>query len=412
MRSTFSIIFYLKRQVVKNDGTSPIMGRITVDGTQTQFSCKLTVDAKIWDAKTGRATGRSAVALETNRMLDKIRVKINHHYQEIMDRDNYVTAEKVKNAFLGLEHRQNTLLKVFERYNEDYEKLYNAGMKAKSSYSKYLTVYKHLKEFIQQRYRVSDIALKELTPAFITDFDMFLRTEKRCCNNTVWIYTCPLRTMVSVAINNGWLTRDPFCEYEIQKEETERGFLTREEINLLLNTKLKNAKQDLIRDLFLFCTFTGLSFTDMRNLSEENLRTYFDEHLWIYMHRQKTGVQSNIRLLDIPLRIIEKYKGLGKDGKVFPVPCYNVCRYNIQHPIAKQCGITKHLTWHMSRHTMATEICLTNNVPIETVSSILGHKSIKTTQIYAKITKEKLNKDMENLSVHLGNIQEYSSATI
>lgn len=150
----------------------------------------------------------------------------------------------------------------------------------------------------------------------------------------------------------------------------------------------------------------------MRNLSEENLRTYFDEHLWIYLHRQKTGVQSNIRLLDIPLKIIEKYRGVQKDGKIFPVPCYNVCRYNIQHPISKRCGITKHLTWHMSRHTMATEIYLTNNVPIETVSSILGHKNIKTTQIYAKITKEKLNKDMENLSAHLENIKEYSNITI
>lgn len=412
MKSTFSTIFYLKRQVVKNDGSSPIMGRITIDGTQTQFSCKLTIDAKMWDAKTGRATGRSTAALETNRMLDKIRVKINGHYQEIMDRDNYVTAEKVKNAFLGLEYRQYTLLKVFERFNEDYTKLYETGMKSKSSLSKYQTVYKHLKEFIYQRYRMSDIALKELTPAFITDFDMFLRVDKHCCNNTVWIYTCPLRTMVSIAINNGWLVRDPFREYEIQKEDTERGFLTREEINLLINGKLKNAQQELIRDLFLFCTFTGLSFTDMRNLSEENLRTYFDEHLWIYIHRQKTGVQSNIRLLDIPLKIIEKYRGVQKDGKIFPVPCYNVCRYNIQHPISKRCGITKHLTWHMSRHTMATEICLTNNVPIETVSSILGHKNIKTTQIYAKITKEKLNKDMENLSAHLENIKEYSNITI
>lgn len=411
MKSTFSTIFYCKKQVVKNDGTSPIMGRITIDGTQTQFSCKLTVNPKIWDAKTGRATGRSTMALETNRMLDKIRVKINGHYQEIMDRDNYVTAEKVKNAFLGLEHRQYTLLKVFERYNEDYEKLYDTGMKSKSSLSKYQTVYKHLKEFIYQRYHLSDIALKELTPAFITDFDMFLRVDKHCCNNTVWIYTCPLRTMVSIAINNGWLVRDPFCDYEIQKEDTERGWLTREEINLLMNGKLKNAKQELVRDLFLFCCFTGLSFTDMRNLSVENLRTYFDEHLWIYMHRQKTGVQSNIRLLDIPLQIIEKYKGLGKGDKVLPVPAYMNCLNGI-NAVAKRCGITKRLTWHMSRHTMATEICLTNNVPIETVSSILGHKNIKTTQIYAKITKEKLNKDMENLSAQLGNIQEYSGASI
>ena len=406
MKSTFSTIFYLKRQAVRKDGTVPVMGRITVDGTQTQFSCKITIDPKVWDTKSGRATGRSAAAIEANRMLDNMRVSINKHYREIMDRDNYVTAEKVKNAFLGLEHRCRTLLQVFKQHNEDYEKMYEAGMKAKATLLKYQCVYRHLEEFIYQRYHVRDIALKELTPAFISDFDIFLRTEKNCCTNTVWLYLCPLRTMVSIAISNEWLSRDPFRDYEVKKEQTTRYFLTKDEIRLLMDGKLKNAKQELYRDLFVFCIFTGLSFSDMRNLSEDNIRTYFDEHLWISINRQKTGVQSNIRLLDIPKKILEKYRGLREDGKIFSVPHYMTCLYGIR-AVAKRCGITKHLTWHMSRHTMATEICLTNGVPIETVSSILGHKNITTTQIYAKITKEKLNQDMENLSTRLGNIEEY-----
>ena len=166
MKSTFSVIYYLKRQVVKKDGTVPVMGRITVDGSQTQFSCKLTVDPKLWDTKGGRVTGRSTAALETNRMLDKMRVRINRHYQEIMERDNFVTAEKVKNAFLGLEHRYHTLMQVFRQHNEDYEKQVEAGMKAKGTLLKYKTVYKHLQEFLNIRYHVKDIALKELTPRF------------------------------------------------------------------------------------------------------------------------------------------------------------------------------------------------------------------------------------------------------
>ena len=411
MKSTFSTIFYLKRQAARKDGTVPVMGRITVDGTQTQFSCKITIDPKVWDTKSGRATGRSAAAIEANRMLDNMRVSINKHYREIMDRDNYVTAEKVKNAFLGLEHRCRTLLQVFKQHNEDYEKMYEAGMKAKATLLKYQCVYRHLEEFIYQRYHVRDIALKELTPAFISDFDIFLRTEKNCCTNTVWLYLCPLRTMVSIAISNEWLSRDPFRDYEVKKEQTTRYFLTKDEIRQLMDGKLKNAKQELYRDLFVFCIFTGLSFSDMRNLSEENIRTYFDEHLWISINRQKTGVQSNIRLLDIPKKILEKYRGLREDGKIFTVPHYMTCLYGIR-AVAKRCGITKHLTWHMSRHTMATEICLTNGVPIETVSSILGHKNITTTQIYAKITKEKLNQDMENLSTRLGNIEEYVANTL
>ncbi len=166
MKSTFSVIYYLKRQVVKKDGTVPVMGRITVDGSQTQFSCKLTVDPKLWDTKGGRVTGRSTAALETNRMLDKMRVRINRHYQEIMERDNFVTAEKVKNAFLGLEHRYHTLMQVFRQHNEDYEKQVEAGMKAKGTLLKYRTVYKHMQEFLDIRYHVKDIALKRAYPGF------------------------------------------------------------------------------------------------------------------------------------------------------------------------------------------------------------------------------------------------------
>jgi site-specific recombinase XerD len=405
MKSTFSIIFYLKRQVVKKDGTVPVMGRITVDGTQAQFSCKVTANPKLWDTKGGRMTGKSMLALEVNRKLDKMRVSINKHYQEILDRDNYVTAEKVKNAFLGLEYRCQTLLKVYAQYNEDYEKLYKAGMRSWGSLRRYRCVYRHLQEFLQSRYHVNDISLKELNPAFITDFEAFLRTDKHLCENSLSVYMLPLRTMVFRAIDNGWLTRDPFHDYKVPKVETTRGFLTKEEIHLLMNAELKRKTMQLIRDLYLFCCFTGLSFADLKNLKEEHIQTFFDDSEWIMIGRQKTGVRATIKLLDYPKSIMEKYRGLCADGRIFPVPCYSDCR-GILLRVAKRCGITKHLTWHMSRHTMATEICLTNGVPIETVSSILGHKNIKTTQIYAKITKEKLNKDMDKLSLQLNHIEE------
>jgi len=407
MKSTFSIIYYLKRQVVKKDGTVPVMGRITVDGTKAQFSCKLTVDPNTWDTKGGRVIGRSAAALEANRMLDRMRMSINRHYHEIMERDNFVTAEKVRNAFFGLEHRCHTLMQVYRQFNEDYERQVDAGMKAVVTLRKYQTVYRHLQDFLETRYHVKDIALKELAPAFITDFEMFLHTDRHCCTNTVWLYVCPLRTMVFKAIDNGWLTRDPFREFEAKKEETTRSFLTKDEIRLLMEGELKSKKQSLYRDLFLFCVFTGLSFADLKNLREDNVHTYFDDHEWININRQKTGVQSNIRLLDVPRRIMEKYRGLCADGRIFPVPTYMTCLSGIRRA-AKKCGITKHITWHQSRHTAATTVFLSNGVPIETVSSMLGHKSIKTTQIYAKITKEKLNDDMERLSARLDEIGEFS----
>lgn len=405
MRSTFKVLFYLKRNAPKKNGLIPVMCRITVNGKISQFSCKLDVEEKTWNIELGRVSGRSTVAQETNRMLDKIRVGINKAYQEICDKDNYVTAEKVRNVFLGMGMNHETLLAVFRQHNEDYEKQVGK-IKSLRSYWKYCIVYKHLEEFIKQRYKVSDIALKELAPAFITDFELFLRTEKNHCNNTVWSYMMPFRSIIFMAINNGWLQRDPFYAYSITKEETKRGFLSKEEINLLIKGTFKKPSYTLIRDLFIFCTFTGLSWTDMANLTKENLQTSFDGHLWIKTNRQKTGTESNIRLLDVAKHIIEKYDGMTDDDKLLPVPCYVNCKNSIK-VIAKKCGIEKNVTWHMSRHTYATTVCLSNDVPIETLSKMLGHRSIRTTQIYAKITAEKVSRDMEKLSKQIAQMESF-----
>lgn len=405
MRSTFKVLFYLKRNAPKKNGLIPVMCRITVNGKISQFSCKLDVEEKTWNIELGRVSGRSTVAQETNRMLDKIRVGINKAYQDICDKDNYVTAEKVRNVFLGMGMNHETLLAVFRQHNEDYEKQVGK-IKSLRSYWKYCIVYKHLEEFIKQRYKVSDIALKELAPAFITDFELFLRTEKNHCNNTVWSYMMPFRSIIFMAINNGWLQRDPFYAYSITKEETKRGFLSKEEINLLIKGTFKKPSYTLIRDLFIFCTFTGLSWTDMANLTKENLQTSFDGHLWIKTNRQKTGTESNIRLLDVAKHIIEKYDGMTDDNKLLPVPCYVNCKNSIK-VIAKKCGIEKNVTWHMARHTYATTVCLSNDVPIETLSKMLGHRSIRTTQIYAKITAEKVSRDMEKLSKQIAQMESF-----
>lgn len=410
MRSTFKVLFYLKKNAPKKNGYVPVMCRITIDGTIAQFSCKSDVNPDLWDTQSGRATGRTTEARETNLFLDKIRVGVNTHYQEIFDKDNFVTAEKVKNAYLGLGMKHETILKVFAQHNEDFEKQVGK-MKSKSTYQKYCTVYRHVQEFIRYRYNVSDIALKELTPAFIIDFELYLRANQDCTNNTVWVYMMPLRRMITIAQNNGWLNRDPFVEYSISPEDSDRGYLTKEEIKKLMNAPITRKKHELVRDLFVFCCFSGLSFRDLKNLTTDNLQTSFDGHKWIITKRQKTKVQSNIRLLDVPRRIIEKYKGIAKDGKVFPVPSYQNLRDNITL-IVQACEIKKHVTWHMSRHTYATEICLTNGMPIETLSKTLGHTNISTTQIYAKITNEKVSNDMEALSHRLQDIEEYVCETL
>lgn len=405
MRSTFKVLFYLKRNAPKKNGLVSVMCRITVNGKISQFYCKVDVEEELWNVETGRMSGKNIMAQETNRLLDKIRVGVNKSYQEIADKDNYVTAEKVRNSFLGLGMKHETLLAVFAQHNEDFVKQIGK-IKSERSYWKYCVVYKHLSAFIKQRYKVSDIALKELTPAFIVDFDLFLRTEKNHCTNTVWSYMMPLRKIIYMAINNGWLQRDPFYGYSIVLEPTKRGYLTKDEIKLLINGTFKKKSYELIRDLFIFCTFTGLTFVDMYNLTTDNLQISFDGHLWIKTNRQKTGVESNIRLLDIAKHIVDKYEGMAEGNKLLPVPCYTNCKNSLK-VIATKCGINKNVTWHQSRHSFATEICLTNGVPIETVSKMLGHRSIKTTQIYAKITNEKISNDMEILSKRLEPIKEF-----
>ena len=412
MKSTFSVIFYLKKNKVKKDGTSPIMGRITVDGTQAQFSCKVSIEAKLWGIKGGRAIGKSITARDINRALDKLRATITKHYQEIMERDNFVTAEKVRNAFQGLEYRKHTLITLYDDFLTDYAQKVECGLKSKRTLQKYRAVYKHLKSFLQTRHHLSDIALKEIQSTFATDFETFLLTYCHLSHNTVWLYSFPVRMLMHRAVENGWLVRYPFSDYNISQQRPERVFLTKEEIRLLIDAPKLTPAQTFIHDMFLFCTFTGLAYIDLKNLREENIvRSPLDGDVWIRTRRQKTSVEVNVKLLDIPLQILDKYSGLSNNGYLFPIPSHVYC-CNLLKTIIKKCGIDKHVTWHVARHTMATVVCLSNGMPIESVSSLLGHKCITSTQIYAKITNEKLGREMDALSTKLTDISNHAAATL
>ncbi len=401
------MIFYLKKEKLKKDGTYPVMGRITVDGTQCQFSCKVNCKPDIWETKGGRATGKSVMARNVNMELDKIKARIDKYYKEIVERDNFVTAEKVKNAFLGLEFRQHTLMTTFSQWIEDYKKQVAGGLKAQKTLDKYNAVYKHVGSFMQFHYHVSDMALKEIMPSFISDFEIYLKTEKHFVHNTANIYVKPIMMLMHRAHENGWVARYPFGEYKIGKAEVEKGFLTKDELQALMNIPQLNAKRSLVRDLFVFCCFTGLAYVDLKNLKKENIvKNPVDGSLWIRTHRQKTGVGENVKLMPVPLAILKKYKGLCDDGHVFSVPQFQSACLML-NTIAKMCGIQKHLTWHMSRHTMATVVCLANGMPLEVVSSVLGHKSIESTQIYARITQEKLGCEIDTLASKLAKIEQF-----
>lgn len=410
-RSTFNVLFYIKKSQPKKNGQCPVMGRITIDGQAVQFSCKFDVDPKIWDVEAGRASGRSEQARDANRLLDKIGASLTEHYREIANRDGYVSAEKVKNAYLGMDMRCETLLKVFERHNADYEKMYQSGSRSWRALYRYQYVHRLLSEFVKQRYNRTDIALKEIQPAFITDFEFFLRTDKGHGNTTIWMYMMPLRKMITTAIHNGWLSREPFFGYSIAPDVADRRFLTKDEIRVLMEYKClnpkKSADRELVRDMFIFCVFTGFSFTDLYTATKSNLLDSSNSSLrWLVKRRDKTGVESTVPLLDIPAKILEKYSGIADGDRLLPVPCYKTAKYLLKC-IVKECGIEKHVTWHQSRHTYATEICLSNGVPIESLAKMMGHRNIRTTQIYAKITHEKLSHDADLLANRLNGISQF-----
>ncbi len=348
MRSTFKVLFYVKKGSEKPNGNLPLMCRITVDGEIKQFSCKMDVPPRLWDVKNSRASGKSVEAQRINLAVDKIRVEVNRRYQELMQADGYVTAAKLKDAYLAIGVKQETLLKLFEQHNAEFEKKVGHS-RAQGTFTRYRTVCNHIREFLPHTYKREDIPLKELNLTFTNDFEYFLCTEKKCRTNTVWGYMIVLKHIVSIARNDGHLPFNPFAGYINSPESVDRGYLTQTEIQTLMDASMKNATHELVRDLFVFSVFTGLAYSDVKNLTADLLQTFFDGNLWIITRRKKTNTESNIRLLDVPKCIIEKYKGLARDGHVFPVPSNGSCN-KILKDIGRQCGFKVRLTYHVAKH--------------------------------------------------------------
>ena len=344
------------------------MARITIDGKLCQFSTKQSIQPENWNVVAGKAKGRDAGKI--NSLLDDIRASLNTIYHEMQRRDNYVTAEKVKNEFLGHSENHETILTLFQKHNEDVKLLVGIS-KTIATYRKYEVTRRHLAEFIQSKYNLSDISIREITPMFITDFELYLRTACKCGYNTTAKFMQFFKRIIIIARNNGILDKDPFASYKIRLEKVDRGYLTEDEIKIILKKKMVSERLEHVRDLFIFSCFTGLAYSDVANLREENIRKSFD-------------------------MILKKYKGKLPNGKILPVISNQKLNAYLKE-IADICGIKKNLTFHLARHTFATTTTLAKGVPIETVSKMLGHTNIETTQIYARITNSKIGNDMQGL---------------
>ncbi|MBL3547384.1 site-specific integrase [Chryseobacterium sp. KMC2] len=397
-KSTFKVLFYLKKNAPKKNGKVTVMCRVTVNGKQSAFSTKLDICATNWDLKYGRVLGKSREAQDTNSKLDKIRLGIEECYSKILKNEGAVNSAKLKNAFLGMESGELTFFKFYEQFLSDYEKKVNSGLRVKGSHGKYKTLLKHLRNFAKIKYGYSDVSFTDLNCEFVQEFDYYLRNDKGLVHNTIWLYMIGFTTVCRLAMNRKHLAFHPFSEYKNTKKDKDRGYLIRNELEELVKFNCEKKIDELVKDLFVFSCFTGLSYSDMKGLRNSNIQDFFDGNQWIIVRRKKTATSSNVMLLDIPKMIIEKYAGFSKDGKVFPVPSNSYCNDRLS-AISEQidCLKEKKVTFHLARHTFAT-LFLSEGVPLESLSKMLGHKNIATTQIYAKILNEKVGKDMQKVS--------------
>ena len=394
-RSTYSVLFYMKKAVRKKNGLCPVMGRITIDGDSRAFSLHLDADPDLWDATAGRMAGKSRQSISVNHAIEKYREKIDGFYHEILYSQGYITAETVKNSLEGRGHRETGLMKLYREHNEEF-RLRVGVDKSKGTYIKYRRSYDRLSDFLQDKHQTDEMMLQCLTLSFIEDYDFYLRHTRNMANNTVSDHMTHLKKIIRRAMKQGTLKKNPFFGYAHRQTEMICRYLQPEELERIMQTPISSKSLCLTRDLFVFACFTGLAYADLCRLSEEHLKTGADGRTRICIERQKSKTDCHIPLMKLPLQIIEKYRPARINGKIFktfPSGCLAVHFRKLE----VLCGV-KHITFHMARHTFATRILLSGGVPIASISKILGHTSVKTTQIYAKVTGQKVNEDMKILS--------------
>lgn len=395
MRNTFSILFYLKRNYPLRSGLAPIMARITINGQRAQLSTHLKADPGLWDTPNGRIAGHTQYAIQTNQRLDKLRFHLAACYERLFYRSPHLTPAMVKAEFLGQDEEKKNLLAFFDLHNKRFNRQVGVS-RSNHTYNKYRSVYNHVEQYIHQRYRRHDIGLQEITAEFVTGFHAHLRQDAGCSPNTVWVYLIALKHILKLACAEGVMRCNPFADYKLHCEFVSRNYLTTDELKRLLALELMDPMLRLVWEGFLFSCFTGLSYIDLRNLTCLNVEQS-DGQWWIRTKRCKTGTPVTVRLFALPAAILKTRMEQIADGPIFPLPSNGWCNACLERIVA-QAGIRKKITFHVARHTFATTITLSQGVTIETISKLLGHKNIRTTQIYAAITHAKLSGELEQLS--------------
>lgn len=396
MNKSFKTLFFLKKSGSYKEGPITIYLRVTVDGFKSEMALQRNCDPSKWNQATGRSTGKKAEYLQLNQYLDVIQGKIFEIQKEHELKNEPLTAEIVKQKLLGAtKEEQHFLLEVFKHHNDQFEALVGKEYSI-NTLKKFKSAVVSLQNFIQWKYQKRDIALEDLNHAFITEYEFYLKTVQKVQHNSAMGNIKKLKKIVKQCLANSWIEKDPFTSFKIKIKENHRLILTEDELGILANKDFEIPRLELVRDIFLFSCYTGLSYADVAKLTPDDLIKGIDGEVWIITNRTKTDTPSRIPLLPPALAIIDKYKDnhLAKiKGLLLPTLSNQKMNAYLKE-ITACCGIKKELTFHCARHTFATTVTLTNGVPIETVGKMLGHKNLKTTQHYAKILDKKVSEDM------------------
>ncbi|CAM4070969.1 site-specific integrase [Gillisia limnaea] len=398
MATLLNILFYLKRGRSTPDDISVIYTRITINGKRSEFSTGRQIELRKWSSGSGNAKGNSDESKSINRFLDSIKSKLYDINDRLIRVNQSISSKIIRDIYFGKGEEQRMLMEIFQEHNDQMKKLIGKGY-TKGTMQRYNACKAHIENYLLYSYKKKDIPVQEVDHKFITGFEHYLKSQKDCAHNTAIKYIVNFKKIIRIAYANQWIDRDPFFHWKGTWKSSEREYLTDMELQKMGEIEFDIPRLELVRDIFLFCCYTGLAFADVKKLSEDDIVLGMNGKKWIKTKRQKTNSLSSIPLLEVPEAILEKYSDHPqvKSGKVVLPVLTNQKSNAYLKEIADVCGIKKNLTTHLARHTFATTVTLSKGVPIESVGKMLGHKSLKTTQIYAKVLDEKVGRDMEAL---------------
>ena len=399
MSTSYQLSFYLRKSRTNKTSESDIYLRISVNGKRSALSINRKVDPRKWSSSSEKALGKSPEATEINNFINVLKNKIKNIHQDLIEKNQAISSKSILDEFKGVNKKKPKMtLEAFKEHNEQMDRLSGKSI-SKSTAKRYWTCYNHIEQFLKEVYKAEDFRMKDIDHQFITKFEYFLKTARKCNHNSALKYVNNFKKIVRIALANQWMDRDPFYNYKVQYETVDREFLNEDEVKALVEKELHFERLRIARDMFVFSCHTGLAFGDLEKLSEKDITKGIDGGRWIRTKRKKTKSITSVPLLPIAEEIIERYKDhpeIKDKDLILPVPKNQ--NYNaFLKEIAVLCGIKKNLTTHLARHTFATTITLTNGVPIESVSKMLGHKDLRTTQHYAKIVDRKISDDMKAL---------------